>query len=424
MPPSAPDRDERERRRSIIKRVAAACRPRIDVATLASLSRAQADVAVMNSIRAALKQEYPMLPKLENDWLVPRILDMIRYLGPLTPLLEDDTVSDITVNGLDDVWVDRGAGLVRENAWFVDDEEVRQVVEKLLGRGERRIDEASPLVDARLPSGERVNIIISPLAVSGTAITIRRFPRAFTPDELVASGTFESPLLHLLSGCVRSRANLVISGGAGSGKTTLLNALTTFIPERERVITIEDVSELAVFRRRDNVVALESRPAGVEGTGDVPIRALVRNALRMRPDRIVVGEVRGPETLDMLQAMNTGHDGSITTVHANSTGDVVPRLLTLAAMTELNLSSDVLRAQVLTAVDVILQLARDRDGLRRVEAVAATSGIGDSAQLQPVARFDPDPHDPRGGSYEYSALPERLTDRFRRAGIAPPPEFA
>jgi pilus assembly protein CpaF len=289
----------------------------------------------------------------------------------------------------------------------------------------RRVDESSPMVDARLPGGERVNVIIPPLSLSGPVVTIRRFPRPYRLEELVAKGSLDPVMASFLAACIRARLNVLISGGTGSGKTTMLNSLSAFVPPGERIITIEDSAELSL--QQQHVIRLESRPANVEGHGEITIRDLVRNSLRMRPDRIIVGEVRGGETMDMLQAMNTGHEGSLCTVHANSSDDAILRLETLASMSELNIPSESLRDQINGAIDVIIHLARMADGVRRmVEICTLASRRRETFRLATVVNFEQEPLGPDRvvrGRFRYYPLPRPLAERLVLAGEQVPPQL-
>jgi pilus assembly protein CpaF len=304
-------------------------------------------------------------------------------LGPLEPLLGDPAVDEVMVNGPGAVWVERAGRVERAAVAFGSEAELRHAIERILAPLGRRVDEASPLVDARLPDGSRVNVVIPPLALEGPILTIRRFRRrGFSADELIEAGTLNPPLRDFLARCVRARLNLLVSGGTGSGKTTTLNALSGFIPEGERIVTVEDAAELRL--RQPHVVRLESRPANLEGRGEVTIRGLVRNALRMRPDRIVVGEVRGAEALEMLAAMTTGHDGSLSTVHAGSPEEAVRRVETLALMADVALPHAAIREQVADAIDVVVHQARMRDGARRVMAVAEVVRVAGAVGVREV----------------------------------------
>lgn len=320
-------------------------------------------------IRCLVDREAGMLDEDARDELVRLVAERSFGLGPLEPLLRDPAVDEVMVNGADAVWTEREGRLQRESIAFASEDDLRHVIERVLAPLGRRVDEAQPFADARLPDGSRVNVIIPPLSLNGPVLTVRRFRRrGFSADELVEQGTLTPPLCDFLAQCVRARCNLLISGGTGSGKTTTLNALSAFVPAGERIVTIEDAAELRL--RQPHVVRLEARPANLEGRGEVTIRALVRNALRMRPDRIVVGEVRGGEALDMLSAMSSGHDGSLSTVHAGSPEEALRRVETLALMADVALPHAAVREQVSGALDLIVHQARERDGGRRVVAVS------------------------------------------------------
>jgi pilus assembly protein CpaF len=314
------------------------------------------------------EQAKPLDPR-QQQALVERVLSSALGLGPLEPLLADPSVEEIMVNGPGAVLVERGGKIEATGVAFESEQALMHVIERVLSPLGRRVDEASPLVDARLSDGSRVNCVIPPLSLDGPLLTIRRFrSRGFSAGELVASGTLTADLERFFTSCVRARLNVIVSGGTGSGKTTLLNVLSSLIDRGERIITIEDAAELRL--RQEHVVRLESRPPNLDGEGEVTIRALVRNALRMRPDRLIVGEVRGPEALDMLQALNTGHDGSMTTVHANSAPDAIRRIETLALMADVALPHSAVRGQIASALDLVIHLERDREGTRRVTGVA------------------------------------------------------
>ena len=320
-------------------------------------------------VRALVEREASVLPPLDRQVLAERVMRLATGLGPLEPLLADPAVDEVMVNGPGVVWVERAGCVERTEARFEGEAELMHAIERVLAPLGRRVDEAQPLCDARLPDGSRVNVVIPPLSLVGPCLTIRRFRRrGFSLDELVAGGTLPGEVAGFLARCVRARASILVSGGTGSGKTTTLNTLSGAIPEGERIVTIEDAAELKL--RQAHVVRLEARPANLEGRGEVSIRELVRNALRMRPDRIVVGEVRGGEALDMLMALNTGHDGSLTTVHANSPEDALRRVETLALMAGVGLPHAAVRDQVAGALDLVVHQARAADGRRRIEAVA------------------------------------------------------
>jgi len=338
-------------------------------------------------LRELLGEEQVPLSIQEKAHIIQQIGDNILGLGPLEPFVRDPEITEIMVNGPLAVYIERGGKIHRTEAEFKNEEDLRRTIDKIVARVGRRVDDASPYVDARLADGSRVNAIIPPLAVKGSALTVRKFSAdPFTAKDLVDFGTLTPQLVHFLDACVRGRLNILVSGGTGAGKTTMLNVLSAFLPEDERIITIEDSAELRL--QQPHVVSLEFRPPNIEGEGEVTIRDLVRNALRMRPDRIVVGEVRGGETLDMLQAMNTGHDGSISTIHANSPRDVLSRLETLALMAGMDLTVRALREQVAAAIDVVVHVTRLQDGVRRVTHVTEVVGMeGDTVTMQDLFLF-------------------------------------
>src|SRR5918994_889820 len=367
------------------------------------------------------------LAREDRERLTAEILDDILGYGPLERLIADDSITEIMCNGPDDVWIERGGKLYETTVRFTDESHLRRIINKIVSQIGRRIDEASPMVDARLPDGSRVNAIIPPLSLSGPLMTIRKFSRRrLTLEDMINIGSLSEESAEFLSRCIEAQLNMLISGGTGSGKTTLLNALTASIPNNERIVTIEDAAELNLHQR--HVLRLEARPPNIEGEGHVPIRDLVRNSLRMRPDRILVGEVRGAEALDMLQAMNTGHEGSIATVHANSAEDAIMRLETLASMTDLTIPFEALRDQVNSAIDVIVQLERNIDGSRRVVEVAAVaSRRRETFRLASITRFDFDPIGPDRtvtGQFRHYQMPDALLKRLVLAGEDVPEEFS
>jgi pilus assembly protein CpaF len=335
---------------------------------------------VAERLRELLVRDRVVLPAAEIDRLVADVVDDAVGLGPLEPLMRDPTVTEVIANGPASVYVEREGRLAPEAVRFRDGEHLRQVIERIVGAGGRRVDDASPMVDVRLSDGSRVNAVLPPLALDGPLLTIRRFPKEpLRIPDLVGLGTMTPDQVDLLGAAVRGRVNIVVSGGTGTGKTTLLNALAAFIDPSERIVTVEDAAELRLPQQ--NVARLESRPPNVEGRGEVTLRALVRNALRMRPDRIVVGEVRGGEALDMLQAMNTGHDGSLTTVHASSTVDALRRIETMVLMAGLDLPHAAVREQVRAAIDVVVHLARGADGSRAIRWI---DGRDPGGNLRPL----------------------------------------
>jgi pilus assembly protein CpaF len=360
-------------------------------------------------VRELVEREAAALPEAERQALVERVIVLATGLGPLEPLLADPTVDEVMVNGPGAVYVERAGRLERAGVAFAGEAELMHAIERVLAPLGRRVDEASPLCDARLPDGSRVNVVIPPLSLSGPCLTVRRFRReGFSLRDLVGNGTLPAALAELLAVSVAARASILVSGGTGSGKTTTLNALSGAIPGEERIVTIEDAAELRLRQR--HVVRLEARPANLDGRGEVTIRQLVRNALRMRPDRIVVGEVRGAEALDMLQALNTGHDGSLTTVHANSPEDALRRVETLALMAGVGLPHGAVREQVASALDLIVHQARLPDGARAVESVTEVVRAAGGAGVRELYRRGGETRAPGAGR-----LAERLA-RLRREG--------
>ena len=343
---------------------------------------------VRQTLQQAIDAEQKPLSHADRTRIAQEVSDEILGHGPLEPLLRDPEISEIMVNGPNMIYVERSGKLYRVDTHFSNEAHLRRVIDKIVGRVGRRVDEASPLVDARLPDGSRVNAVIAPIALDGAMLTIRKFSQdPYTDSDLIAFGTFSAATRDFLQACVIGRRNIIISGGTGSGKTTTLNVISSFIPDDERIVTIEDAAELQL--KQDHVLRLESRPSNIEGRGEIAIRDLVKNSLRMRPDRIVVGECRDGAALDMLQAMNTGHDGSITTVHANSPRDSLARLETMVLMAGVDLPVRAIREQVSGAVDLIVQQARLKDGTRRIVAVSEVIGMeGEVITLQDVFTFD------------------------------------
>ncbi len=359
----------------------------LDLSRLSKVSPGRVAEDVAFATKLVLDEENVLLTLDEREKLVREIQDEVFGLGPLEPLLQDDTVDDILVNGYHSIFVERHGKLEKTVARFKDDSHLMRVVDKIVSGVGRRIDETNPMVDARLEDGSRVNVIIPPLALDGPTVSIRRFAGdPFQAEDLVAKGTLTSEIVELLRGAVQARLNIMVSGGTGAGKTTLLNVLSGFIPSNERIVTIEDAAELQL--RQEHVVRLETRPANIEGKLQIAQRELVINSLRMRPDRIIVGEVRGAEALDMLQAMNTGHDGSLTTIHANSPRDALARIETMVAMSGLEMPQRAVRQSVAAALDVVVQLSRMSDGTRRLISLQEVVGMeGDVVVMQEIFKF-------------------------------------
>ena len=394
-------------------------RERVDARGLAAAPRTERRLRVREEALALLRASGAILPQRELTQMVNDVSDEVVGFGPIEFLLKDPDVTEVMVNGPDDVYVEREGRIERApDGLFEGEEAILHLIERIVGPLGLRVDESSPWADARLPEGSRVHAIIPPLSLRGPALTIRKFsPVPITAEDLVAGGCVGPRMLRFLSSCVRGRANLIVSGGAGTGKTTMLGILSAFIPDDERLITIEDAAELRLAK--PHVVSLEARPSNVEGRGEVTVRDLVRNALRMRPDRIIVGEVRGGETLDMLQAMNTGHEGSLSTAHANSTRHLLWRLETMAMMSDVDLPAAHIRTQVCAAVDVIVHLARLRGGRRVVWEIAAVEGTQRGEPVvTPLFRFRP--REGAEGSFEATgAVPDvvaTLANRGERVG--------
>ena len=399
---------------------------RLNLEALAQTDRARAEGEIRTLLGQLLAEESAPINLGERETLFVEILDDVFGLGPLEPLLRDATISDILVNTHRHVFVERGGVLERVTASFQDDRHLLRVIDRIVSSVGRRIDDSSPMVDARLADGSRVNAIIPPLAVDGPLLSIRRFPaERLTAEELVTLRALTQPMLDFLAACVRSRLNCLISGGTGAGKTTILNVLSGFISARERIVTIEDAAELQL--RQEHVARLETRPANVEGKGAVRQRQLVVNALRMRPDRIVIGEVRGEEALDMLQAMNTGHDGSLTTVHANTPRDALTRIETMIAMGATNLPERAMRQQIASAIQIVIQQSRLSDGARRVTTISEITGMeGDIITMQDIFVFEKAGITPEGkvtGRFRATGVRPKCWERMRTAGVHLPPEM-
>jgi len=395
---------------------------KLNLSNLENVSRDEATETIRQVITELLQWERDTvaLNVRERERLVREILDEIFGLGPLEPLMKDPEVSDILVNTHDDVWVEKHGKLFRTDVCFQDDRHLLQVIDRIVSAVGRRIDDSSPMVDARLPDNSRVNAIIPPLAIDGPHLSIRRFKKdVLTDQNLLEKGAFTPAMLEILKGIVKARMNILISGGTGAGKTTLLNVLSSHIPADERIVTVEDSAELQL--RQPHVVRLETRPMNVEGRGEVTARALVINSLRMRPDRIIVGEVRGAEAIDMLQAMNTGHDGSLTTVHANTPRDALNRLSTMVAMANLNLPERAVRQQIANGIQVVLQVSRLSDGTRKVMSISEIVGMeGEVISMQDIFMFDRQGVDPEGnviGQFKPTGIRPKFTDALKARGI-------
>ncbi|MFF9425709.1 CpaF family protein [Streptomyces sp. NPDC014746] len=397
----------------------------IDLTEMSGLAAAERRARLERVLGHIISREGPVLSTAERAQLIRRVVDEALGLGVLEPLLEDASITEIMVNGPDQIFIERGGRVELLPLRFASHEQLMQTIERIVSTVNRRVDESNPMVDARLPSGERVNVIIPPLSLTGATLTIRRFPRAYTLHEMIGLGSLDEQMLLLLSGLVQAKFNLIVSGATGTGKTTLLNALSGLVPDGERIITIEDSAELQL--QQSHVIRLEARPPNIEGRGAISIRDLVRNSLRMRPDRIIVGEVRGGETLDMLQAMSTGHDGSLATVHANSAEDALMRLQTLASMSEVKVPFEALRDQINSAVDVLVQLTRHPDGTRRVTEISVLASHGrERFLLATVCRFQAEPLAADGrvyGRFTYHPLPRRVAERLYLAGQPIPQAF-
>ena len=399
---------------------------RMDLTKLSSLTQEQVHAEVSRLAEVVLAQEAMPLSASERERLVNDVQHELFGLGPLEPLLKDSTISDILVNGHDTIYIERRGKIERTNVTFKDDEHLMRVIERIVSSIGRRIDESSPMVDARLSDGSRVNAIIPPLAIDGPVVSIRRFGAdPLKMSSLIDNKALTKDIADMLQMVVTARLNVLISGGTGAGKTTLLNALSAFIPENERIVTIEDSAELQL--QQPHVVRLETRPPNIEGRGEVTQRDLVRNSLRMRPDRIVIGEVRGGEAIDMLQAMNTGHDGSLTTIHANTPRDALARLETMIQMTGMRLSDRAMRQQVASAIQLVLQVARMSDGSRRVTSISEITGMeGETITMQEIFQYERTGVDQQGqviGRFRPTGIRPRFTERLKACGLQLPRVF-
>ncbi|MBL8931186.1 MAG: CpaF family protein [Kineosporiaceae bacterium] len=396
----------------------------VDLHELSKLDANQRRARLERVIAHLISREGVILSASERNQLIRRVVDEAVGLGVLEPILADPTISEIMINGHETIYVERAGKVEKWPALFSSREQLMQTIDRIVSTVNRRVDESSPMVDARLPAdsrmprGARVNVVLPPLCLNGPTVTIRLFPQALSLAQLIEKKSIDRTTAALLRGCVEARLNVVVSGGTGSGKTTLLNALSSFIAPNERIITIEDAAELSLDQ--PHTIRLETRPPNVEGRGQVTIRDLVRNALRMRPDRIIVGECRGGEALDMLQAMNTGHEGSLTTVHANSPTDALSRLETLSSMSDVEVPFHAIRDQVNSAIDVVVQLSRFPDGSRRVVQVCyVASHRQEEFELVPLMTWEgrhPNPDGSRG-AFVHASHPEELRERLRDGGV-------
>ena len=374
----------------------------------------------------AIKDNPFAIPLGDRERLVEELISEILGLGPIEPLLKDSSVTEVMVNGPDSIYIERKCRLQKTDVRFRNTEHLMHIIDRIVTAVGRRVDESSPMVDARLADGSRVNVIIPPLSLTGPCVTIRKFSKdVLTVDKMIEFGSFDQRMAEFLEDCVKGRLNIVVSGGTGSGKTTLLNVLSSYVPATERIVTLEDSAELQL--KQDHVVTLETRPPNIEGEGEVTMRDLVRNALRMRPDRIIVGECRTGEALDVLQAMNTGHDGSMTTAHANSARDALSRLETMVLMSGMELPLRAIRSQIASAVDIIVQIARLRDGSRKIINIAEVTGMeGDIITLQDLFRFENHGLDSDGritGEFLTSGLRPMCTEKLAMTGVVLPPDL-
>jgi pilus assembly protein CpaF len=398
----------------------------MDLTKLSTLTPEQVTAEVTRLAENVLVQEAMPLSATERDRLVNDVQHELFGLGPLEPLLADPQISDILVNAHDTIYIEKHGKLERTNVAFKDDEHLMRVIERIVSTVGRRIDESSPMVDARLKDGSRVNAIIPPLSIDGPVLSIRRFgAEPLRMHALIENKALTKDIADMLQMCVTARLNTLISGGTGAGKTTLLNALSAYIPETERIVTIEDSAELQM--QQPHVVRLETRPPNIEGRGEVSQRDLVKNALRMRPDRIVIGEVRGGEAIDMLQAMNTGHDGSLTTIHANTPRDALSRLETMIQMTGMRLSERAMRQQIASAIDLVLQVARLSDGSRRVTSISEITGMeGETITMQELFQYERTGMGPNGqvvGRFRPTGIRPRFAERLKACGLQLPRLF-
>lgn len=396
---------------------------KINLAALETMTRAQVAEQLSPLVSKLIAEERAALNHAEYERLLEELLDEVLGLGPIEPLLKDPTIADILVNTHKQVFVERAGRLERTAIQFKDDRHLTRIIQKIVAAVGRRVDESQPWVDARLADGSRVNALLPPCAVDGPLLSIRKFAvKPYTMDRLIENGSMTAQLAEILEIIVRSRMNVLVSGGTGTGKTTILNAMSSLISDKERIVTIEDTAELQL--QQEHIARMEARPPNMEGGGEVTQRDLLRNSLRMRPDRIIVGEVRGAEAVDMLQAMNTGHDGSLTTLHANTPRDALSRLETMISMASLNLPEKAMRQQVASAIQVVIQTARLSDGTRKITTIAEITGMeGDVVTMQDIFVFDRSGTAEGGkvlGRYAASGIRPRFVDRFKAWGISMP----
>jgi pilus assembly protein CpaF len=397
---------------------------RLDLEKLSRVDSTQARQAVASVVKEIIAEQKVPLSMNEQQKIQADLLDEVFGLGPLEPLLRDATISDVLVNGKDRVFIERGGVLEKTDTTFRDDRHLMQIIDRIVSRVGRRVDESSPMVDARLPDGSRVNAIIPPLALDGPTLSIRRFGTGpVAANQLVELKSISVEMIEMLAAAVRSRISILVSGGTGAGKTTFLNILSQYIPKTERLVTIEDAAELQLAQ--ENIVRLETRPPNIEGVGAIRQRQLLINSLRMRPDRIIIGEVRGEEAFDMLQAMNTGHEGSMTTVHANSPRDALSRLESMVAMTNLNLPERTVRQQIASAIAIVVQVSRLSDGTRKVVSISEITGMEENIiSMHEIFSFNKKGIGPDGkvvGAFQPSHIRPKFLERLRVSGIFLPP---
>jgi pilus assembly protein CpaF len=399
---------------------------KLDLEKLSRVNSSQARQAVLGIVKEIMAEQRVPLSYDEQERIQADLLDEVFGLGPLEPLLRDPKISDILVNDKDHVFIEKGGLLQRANTSFRDDRHLMQIIDRIVSRVGRRVDESSPMVDARLPDGSRVNAVIPPLALDGPSMSIRRFGTGpLAANQLVKLNSISAEMMEVLSAAVKARISIVIAGGTGSGKTTLLNIMSQYIPNNERLVTIEDAAELRLAQ--ENIVRLETRPPNIEGQGAIRQRQLLINSLRMRPDRIIMGEIRGEEAFDMLQAMNTGHEGSMTTIHANTPRDAIARLESMVAMGNMNLPEKSVRQQIAAAISIVVQANRMSDGSRKVTSVSEITGMEENViSMQEIFSFEKKGIGPDGkviGVFKPSRIRPRFLERLRVAGIILPPSI-